>query len=451
MKYIVDQRSLPLHGPTVSRVPTKRSDNWSLTAEDYVAVLVGVVSFVEFRFVGRLFLTDLLLAATLIFELLKSARRLEQPPVAPLLFLGAAWLASQVLTDILQNSRPEDFLRGWANISLFLINLSALYLLLRSERRLLLCGLGFVAGQTVRVLLVSTPNIEKDPWKFGYAWPVTMVLVLAACVSFERRRKYLALALLAAATFLNFSYNFRSLGFIAFETLTITGCIAYRPDRTAKRRLLYVVAGTIVAGTLFTQAYKFAAANRLLGRAALEKYEIQSAGDMGLLLGGRVEALASLRAIADSPLLGHGSWARDGQYGAALQEELLRHGYVPRRIDTDLIPTHSHILGAWVDAGFLGAVFWFFVLGLAMRAAYVSSVQICSLRVLTIFCALTLAWNIPFSPFGAEERFITPLYVLIVLRAVYRPRVYRRLRIAVAPAVGRLSCSSPVSLHTKCI
>ena len=44
--------------------------------------------------------------------------------------------------------------------------------------------------------------------------------------------------------------------------------------------------------------------------------KLQTSGDLNLLQSGRIESLVSMRAISNSPILGHGSWARDVTYVA---------------------------------------------------------------------------------------------------------------------------------------
>ena len=63
------------------------------------------------------------------------------------------------------------------------------------------------------------------------------------------------------------------------------------------------------------------------GRGRGTKYEQESAGYYGVLLGGRPELLAELPAVYDSPILGHGSWAREPLYIIEQRQALLLLGY----------------------------------------------------------------------------------------------------------------------------
>jgi hypothetical protein len=75
-------------------------------------------------------------------------------------------------------------------------------------------------------------------------------------------------------------------------------------------------------------------------------------------------------------------------------------------------------MGAWVEAGIAGAIFWLWVLILTARAmigVYSAKVE---LVVLITFFAFTLLWNIPFSPFGGEGRLYTAYYISLMMFAL---------------------------------
>jgi len=178
------------------------------------------------------------------------------------------------------------------------------------------------------------------------------------------------------------------------------------------------------------QMYNYAARSGLLGDDAQEKYRTQAYGEYGVLLGGRSEVLVSSRAILDSPFLGHGSWAKDYQYSSLLDELRQQAGYSTGiEDDKGLIPTHSHLLGAWVEAGLLGAIFWVWILSLPVRVLMKPHGILDYLTPLMAFVAFLLIWDILFSPYGAERRFVTPYYIVVMLTALgpYRERCVREI------------------------
>ena len=149
---------------------------------------------------------------------------------------------------------------------------------------------------------------------------------------------------------------------------------------------------------------------------------MQSSGKYGLLVGGRSEILVSGRAIFDSPFLGHGSWAKDDKYSSLLMELRRQAGYVGGAYDEeDLIPTHSHLLGAWVEAGLSGAIFWACILCLPMLVLFRPHREVDCMAPLSAFVAFLLIWDILFSPYGAGLRIMTPYYVIFMMTCL---RVY---------------------------
>jgi O-antigen ligase len=162
--------------------------------------------------------------------------------------------------------------------------------------------------------------------------------------------------------------------------------------------------------------YDYAAGSGLLGESAQGNYEMQASGKYGLLVGGRSEILVSGRAIFDSPFLGHGSWAKDDKYSSLLMELRRQAGYIGGAGDEeDLIPTHSHLFGSWVEAGLSGAIFWAWVLGLPVLFLFRPHREVECLAPISAFVAFLLIWDILFSPYGAGLRIMTPYYVVFMM------------------------------------
>jgi hypothetical protein len=198
-----------------------------------------------------------------------------------------------------------------------------------------------------------------------------------------------------------------------------------RNKRQSGRFRLAVLGFTVVCAIwCFTQVYAHYVERGVFGQYAQRKLEVQTNGAGGLLLGGRGEILASGQAIIDSPLLGHGSWARDPTYAAILAEKRAELGY--KNVEgqggkkDDLIPTHSYIFGAWVEAGLAGGLFWLFVLAYTIRALVKASGSE-PLIPLFAFTGFLLVWDILFSPLGMPTRFIAPYFMAaMVVLASFR-------------------------------
>ena len=387
--------------------------------------------FVEITMVGRIFAPEFMLLAALPILLVDKGRALSAPLPRTLIYLGLLWLASQVVTDLIRETPFRDFARGWAKITLTMLNFIALYLILHdNRRRIVLFASGLVAGGILVYFVNPGEFSVEHPWKFGYGVPVTMMLVLVAQNAFERNNPRLVSAVLLFAAGLNLVMGFRSFAGICFLTgvylLLQTRRSRDRPRMSFARVVALGLA--ILAATFgFVELYGYAAQSGALGAEAQAKYEIQASRKLGLLFGGRTEVVVALHAIADSPLIGHGSWARDREY-ASLLLELQGYGPLARQmgLGSDVIPSHSYLFGAWVQAGLMGAVFWGWVVLLIARVLASQYQTREQLTPLIIFVCFVLLWDVLFSPFGALGRLYATFYTVVAMFAMESARAAGR-------------------------
>ena len=243
-----------------------------------------------------------------------------------------------------------------------------------------------------------------------------------------KNARFLPAAFLAAAAVPPLLHNARSIFGMALLSAIFVLVAAWLAPRPGVNRSLtprtfgLVILGGILCGQGLISAYGAIAENGFLGDEARIKYESQSTGDINIIQGGRVESLVSTAAIADSPIIGHGSWAKDIYYVRMLRHRLVELGVsktdVRSHEASDLIPTHSHLLGAWVEAGIAGAIFWMWVLILCMVVLYRLLKYPHPLTPIAVTSAFAMIWDIPFSPFGADQRFIRAVQMALVLYVI---------------------------------
>jgi hypothetical protein len=322
---------------------------------------------------------------------------------------------------------------------MFLLEFAALYLLLRGRKgRMLLFLTGMAVGQLLTYAIAPSAYALADPWKFGYGPPLTLLVIVLANLRPLRRRAPLQLALLGFIGVVNLAMGTRS-AFLLCLLVAAYLLMSRRGSRIAdahgsprRSRLWPAIVAVVVVGAAAGVGYAYAAQEGLLGAQARAKYAAQSGGKYGVFLGGRVGVFASSQAIIDSPLLGHGSWAKDWKYQNLLDQRLAQLGYggapytgggVPP------IPAHSYLLGAWVEGGVFAAVFWAWVLLLTYRAARRTYGVDEPFTVLFAFAASTLVWGVLFSPFAAQEKLYAAFFVVVVLSFAdpVRARTGRRL------------------------
>jgi O-antigen ligase len=276
------------------------------------------------------------------------------------------------------------------------------------------------------------------PWKFGYGPPVAWLCVAVSCLIFRQR----GLGPWAAAAFLMLiGIGYVLLGsraqgaavaltaaFLIFQQFAVARGRRGRPVRLFGFATLGLLGFLVGNGLL--QLYGIAASEGMLGVYQQQKYKNQSRGDLGLFLSGRNEILASSQAIADSPVIGHGSWAKDRRYQIVLFQALTAAGQVPIFDPSDpkmvmMIPSHSHIAGTWVEAGIMGGIFWAWILILGLRSLMALTRTNRRYSPLFAYVLMTMLWAILFSPFGGPGRLLSPFYVcttLVALGPISTPR-----------------------------
>lgn len=389
-----------------------------------LAFIIPAAMFVEVEVVGRLFLSDLFcLALFPVLFFLKGGLLLKNRYVRGFLLLGGLYLASQVVTDLVRQSAFHDYSRGWAKISLTIVDFCSLYMLIDSRRwRMLAFAAGLVAGGLLVYFVNPGTYAASHPWKFGVGSSITLFVMIVAAFYYEKLPRNIIYLLLFAIGALNIYLGFRSLGGICFLTVAYLFLHARNGiGRLSTRKTLTLILVVMASGWLILEAYQFSASQGWLGEDAARLYERQSQGTFGILVGGRSELLVSARAILDSPLLGHGSWAKNWEYAELLYYIKSLHGYTTDGIlESDLIPTHSLLLGGWVEAGLAGGIFWLWVLSLPTRVLIRQLAAKDPHLPLIVFLSLTLIWDILFSPFGATRRFVIPFYLIVMVDILAR-------------------------------
>ena len=406
---------------TPIRRRARRYDN-----TDILVFFIPCLQFIHIHVIGLLEGSDLLMLAAFLSLAFRGKIRIATPAGRKFLVLCSLWLISQIVTDIVRHSAFADYTRGWSMIGLTLIGFVVLYTLLYERpRRFVLFGWGLVAGSVLTFIISPNELAQGGPWKFGFSFPVNLGLFLL--ISGEKIRGVWPITLSALMGVIDIVLGTRSRGEIclaaAFYLFATRLLNAKRKagSRMKAGTILALVTSLIlgVAGTSW--AYQYAATAGILGKEAKDKYEQESSGKYGVLLGGRPDLLGALPAIYDSPIIGHGSWARDWTYLKAEEEALHLLGYQGAVAMTRedyveaTIPAHSYLLQAWVWAGIVGAVFWAWGFVFSARTVMRIYPPTTPLLPLFAFVALSLLWEILFSPFGEEVRIVFPYYMVMVM------------------------------------
>lgn len=398
--------------------PHSEDRNWRPWLVDILIGLIGFTIVFTVNLVGELFVCEVLLLLLLPYLLLRSQPLMETNRTQRMvLTLGFFWLLSQLTADLVHGSSFHDWSRGFSKISFVLLNFIALRRLLNSNRRILLFGVGLAVGTGAK--LIEQGWVLDVLWKFGLGTTVAIGLMAISSGTALKRFPWVApLMMLGIAVFsaAQGTRNMAGVSLIAASLLAVSLLLRKHLEVSLAARVLAAVS-LVAMGMLAYVGMGALTASGYLGEKQKLKYQSQiKRGEGSLLLGGRSEWRASLMAIGDSPILGHGSWAKGADYANRYRAKLNAESGETYQAATndDLIPTHSFVMGAWVEAGIFGAIFWVGVLCLIATSLFSLLTWRPPLGPLAVFLATLLVWDIPFSPFGGERR-LQVAYILVLL------------------------------------
>jgi len=384
---------------------------------------LGLIWFVNVRIIADVFIAELLLLVALPFLLIRYGRAWSNPIVNKIIIFGLLWFVSQMVTDIIRETELTKLARGWLAILFFLGNFYAVYLLIRGDdRRLLALIIGYALGGILRCFIDPGYGFDVEPWKFGFGFP-TMILALLAITRLIAKgvlKEQVGLGCLLLLGVFSIYLNARSLGGVMVLAVLMVGLsksqlfqvIYLVHSNPAKKTGLIALVGMMIF--IILVSYRWAGEAKVLPENAQYKYDLvesSSMGAFGVILAGRSELLASIPAVADSPFIGHGSWAEDSKYRLYLYEignliGVERDEIQVRRVveEKESIPAHSHLMQSWVWAGFLGALFWLFIFRMIVEVTVRSMRYRNYLSMLGVFICVKSAWDLLFSPFGSTMR-----------------------------------------------
>lgn len=396
-------------------------------------IALGALASLKVSVGGEVYLGELL--ATLALPLWLFRGRLNRHFMW-ILVIALIWSAGQFLSDLVNGSDTNSMLKGVFAPIVFAATLVSLSLYLeRHPGRIASLLVGIALTPLAFVVFAPEPVQLDEPWKFGFGPPVLILMLI--WLSFFGKRTALTMMLsVLAFSVVCIVFSARSLAMFPLAGLSAylfwRFAVAKRFKRWLTGRLAalklvgVIIVPVLVANMVLTAFFASGIVDPYLRPEVAQKYRQQASADVGLLLAGRSESLISVKAYLDAPWLGHGSWAQD-RSGYNVEYAVLRYLYGisdnTRDDDSTLIPAHSFLLGAMVWSGVFGGLFWImFTYNLLGR-------YLAFARELPIYFhagVVTFAWNLLFSPFGADARwalavFAAALYAWCNLLRKHRP------------------------------
>jgi O-antigen ligase len=430
---------------------------------DAALFLLGAAGVFSLSLVGALPYSEVLLLTLLPALLLTRGKRAFDRQYLWFYILAGGWLLGTQIADIYNGIPSYNRMKGTARVIFFILDFIGLAILINNKTRKILV----FALSLATLLFLESMQFSSDfllQWKFGLSHALAMMALLVSAHYYKRRRYGICVAIALLLALVNFRYGARSQLVIhvisavlilpVFDSAQRQFSSARGTPNAVRVLVLLAMAGGVAYAA--NAAIKYAAEKGIFDESTNSKFETQSQGDYGVLVGGRPETLVAIQAIRDSPIIGHGSFAFGVKYLELKQDIQYEHGYSdsdePEDTEFPVIPTHSHLTMAWVEGGILGGICWIYVFILVLRALLRLTTLRPNLAPLYSYLLVNFLWDILYSPFGSVNRMRAAFFILLsyfILRSpaesasVRRPIVNTAYRGRTNVRLAPVAASSP--------
>lgn len=385
--------------------------------------LYTLLSGVNVAMVGQLKLNEImvLLSAPFVFDL----RDFKTYPMFRRIIVAlVALFVCQAVTDLfVVHSSSENFMRGWAAIVMSILSFIFLFKTLEDDKAIFV----FLCFTLIKNIIWTDENADTDMSYFKFKMvPILSYAVYICSFLLYRRGQWKAvLALLLGYSLLCFARDSRSTGMVFFIGAIIIYCFNSGMYLTRDRLLVFGIAGAILFQFAYVCYVNAVMNHEIGGDHASEQIDRldNPYNPLALLMTGRGETFAALAAISDEPLFGHGSWAKDDNLKYYRILLLYQNEEMNEQLATStdhLIPSHSILLGAWVNCGIGGfvSVLMVFILLLRMGFYLIRNAADTALYPVLVLMTIGVIWTFLFSPIQ-QLRFNIPAIGAVLLRAYY--------------------------------
>ena len=396
-------------------------------------VIIGFLSFINLKLFGSL-ICPLEISGLLFFILEISNKKFKRnflfenhifKSITALLIL---WSSCQLISDIINKSEFKDSVKGILAPLLVLVSLRLLIYIqeiFNYKDFIQDLLIGFSIYKIYNLFLISE-SIDFFLKMGGTLFSTIFIISLI-------RNNFIKLIFTLIIGILSFIYGARSSSFIIL-CFVISEFLYKRKNKLNYSTQIFknVTYGFLKYITILliflSISPLISLSNNLISKISpnSEKSEVfkkDSQSKFGVF-GSRTEYFSFFDAFKESPLIGHGSWAKDREYKYTLmgaRQKIDYQGktdhYIIKKLfkgsvyewDVPPIPKHSFVMQTTLWAGLLASSFFFYLLNTNLLIILDMKINY-SLKLLL----LLNVWNILFSPIG-DHRLYIPIICLITI------------------------------------
>ena len=384
-------------------------------------LLYAVGNIINLQIIGTLTLTDLLIFILFIVQLIRGKVYKTICSERALLYITKLYIVLffiQFFAEILVDNEINNMLKGLAVTVFSFIKIPILWSIIIKEKNNILwlflftCIANFLAiDNEDAVTAADVMSGESFSFfKFKIAPLIGEALVIWTLI---RKRSYDFILFILAGIFC-IVLGARSTGLIIF----LTGAVAFffiNNKKIEKKILIkWSIIGSILCYGLFVVYVNAVLSGDIIGGNS--SFQIRNARNpynpLYVLLSGRTESPASIAAIADSPIIGWGAWAKDPNWKYhIIQMQFQNEKFNPMRVGANIIPAHSVVLQTGVNNGIFALIVIFMIIYFFIKKGVISLNKNNPYLYLVLYCIFQLIWNGLFSPLN-HFRVSFPIYFI---------------------------------------
>lgn len=345
----------------------------------------------------------------------------ESKSIRKFMWFGVAWLIGVIISDTVNETPTVNSIKGMFNVILLLSITPGVFWCIRNNHKaILFYWLGTGASDLISFYFLRSfdSDFEYNVWRVYAYFPV--FISIGGYLYYKNHRKAGILLTQSFALWTLFNQSR-----LIFLTVTLANSILVYSNKLKadkqksvvckfRAHSLRLIVLILLSFTVVDGIYEKGANDGYFGESVREKYLMQKNTNMGLA-SGRHDFFMSAALVFQNPVLGYGSYAEDKN---GFREDFLwRHGMdLSVSQDSNMLPGHSYLLGAWVYAGLLGALFFIFVLKIVFKTLkYGNFLYDTRMSAMYLYVTILYVWNILFSPFADRMNFLFIVITLIVL------------------------------------